>query len=196
MPRYPTTAEDQARRLHAYELYCTSDAQGKRPTFRAIAHQLGVTVQAVQYWCRRDRWQERIAEKNSATSRAIEKRQQDVKVTLRTGILEGVISLRMIAMGGAEVASDDIIKATLALVKIAKDLNALDLIDTPNPKPSGDIGFDDTLKEPCGTGSLMSPEESPIGGAEEEPTSAPTLEADSTTVVESLMSQDQLDSTQ
>ena len=146
MARTPTSAESQARRLRAFELYCTVDSRGKRPTFRGIAHQLGVTVTSVNYWNKRDRWQDRVDTQNQETARAIERRQQDVKAALRDGVLDGIFSLKLIAAGGPDVAADDIIKSTLALVKIAKDLNAMDLLDTPNPTARTDLKFDDTTE--------------------------------------------------
>src|SRR5437899_7548183 len=55
------TREQQALRIRAFEGYLQGHQnQGRKPSFRAIAMALGVTENAVRYWCTKDKWDVKV----------------------------------------------------------------------------------------------------------------------------------------
>ena len=53
--------EQQALRIRAFEGYLQGHQnQGRKPSFRAIAMALGVTENAVRYWCTKDKWDVKV----------------------------------------------------------------------------------------------------------------------------------------
>lgn len=144
MARQKETPEQAARRVRAFELYCTIDAAGERPTIRAIAHSLGVTTTAVRYWRVKDDWDQRLIDRNSEVARAITGVKQNLKALLRNGALEGVRSLIQI-IRNKESAADDKIKAAQAVFKMARDADAIKLDLTDDPAVSTPVEFNDDL---------------------------------------------------
>ncbi len=55
------TREQQSLRVRAFEGYLQGHQnQGRKPSFRAIAMALGVTENAVRYWCTKDKWDVKV----------------------------------------------------------------------------------------------------------------------------------------
>ncbi len=53
--------EQQSLRVRAFEAYLQGHQnQGRKPSFRAIAMALGVTENAVRYWCMKDKWDVKV----------------------------------------------------------------------------------------------------------------------------------------
>lgn len=136
MAREKSSAEGRQRRQTAFALFCTTDAEGKRPTYRSIALKCGVTLNTVHYWRRQDHWEERLEQSLDFIAGVVGEEKGNLKSQLRAGSLEAVMTLRSVVMNG-KANIDDRIKASQALFKIAKDAGAIDLDLVPDPPAAG-----------------------------------------------------------
>lgn len=132
MARAKNTPEDLARRNRGFELFCTIDAKGQRPTIREIAMTLGVTTAAVRYWMKSDSWQERINAVDDSIAKDVKEASQAFKTLLRGGLLRGLERMKMIVLDPKAMAKDQI-DATEAFARIAKQFNAVDMDAAPLP---------------------------------------------------------------
>lgn len=131
-------------------MFCSVDAHGRRPSHRAIAQSLGVTVSSVEYWKRTDQWIKRNEERLDAVTRMVTDQSQNLKALLRAGAMEAVTQLRNTITDGKS-SGDDRLKASIALFKLAKDSNAIDLDlvpDAPSGRQSELTTFNDELPVP------------------------------------------------
>lgn len=144
MAREKQTPEDMARRVRAFEMYCSTDVHGQRPNIRAIALTLGITPQAVTYWKRVDHWDERVSKMDDKVAQDVAESSQALKTLLRGGLIRGLEALKNITLD-PHAKADDVIKATETLAKIAKQFNAVDLDAAPLPKGMG--AFNDSLEK-------------------------------------------------
>lgn len=165
-------------------MFVTVDSKGHRPSMRAMAQALGVTVASIKYWKDTDRWIQRNDQAISAVQTQVTAQFQNMKALLREGAMEAIKELGLI-LKNQKNAPDDRIKASIALFKIAKDANAIDLDlipDLPSKGATDLTQFNDTLPELTDThseeiitwdGKTPSPDSSPTSLDSGEP--SPTL---------------------
>jgi len=142
------TPEVRATRLRGYELYLATDQDGRRRSMRAISMALGVTVGAVQYWKRKDRWEERVADALQERTSAEGASNMALGALLRQSLFEHVGTLN--AMARDKVASaKDRLAAIRELADITIKLKAVDPTDLLADKPKKELPkFKDNLNEP------------------------------------------------
>jgi hypothetical protein len=148
MPKPPQTPEQRALRLRGYELYLTVDSEGRRRSLRSIAMELGVTLATVQYWRKRDRWDERVQQALRAQAASAQAGAKAIGALLRTTLHEHVETLASLARDPTLKPADRI-RAVRELAEIAIKLKAIDPADLAEAnRPAAALSFKDDLDGP------------------------------------------------
>ncbi len=129
---FKSSPENEAKRLRAFELYVSATSDGKRRSLRSISQELGVSLNAVQYWRDTDNWERRIREVMMSAGQAAEMASSHVKMALRKGLLEGIDQLHTIIEKGD---NREKILAFKALVDTSVRLRAVDFGGDEKPLP-------------------------------------------------------------
>jgi|SRR5712691_1914736 len=95
--------EQQALRIRAFEAYLQGHQnQGRKPSFRAIAMALGVTENAVRYWCMKDKWDVKVDALLNEKLVSAAKGTKAVANLLRSNLYENLTVLNRIIRDDAE----------------------------------------------------------------------------------------------
>ena len=154
-----STPETEAKRLRAFELYCTAGLDGKRRSVRSISQELGVALSTAQYWHKTDDWDKKLQKLLKETSATAASVTEAIRARLRKGILEGLEKANDI-IKDAKTKDRDKILALRELTNIAIRLQALDLGGVAASE--GTLEFQDDLT-PHGTPTDPEPEPAPGG---------------------------------
>lgn len=121
----PSTPETEAKRIRAFELYCTAGAEGKKRSVRSIAQELGVALSTAQYWQKQDDWDAKLGKILKETAHTAASVTEAIRARLRKGILDGLEEANKIIKGSGREREK--ILALRELTHIAVRLQALDL---------------------------------------------------------------------
>lgn len=121
----PSTPETEAKRIRAFELYCSAGLEGKRRSVRSIAQELGVALSTAQYWQKHDDWDAKLQKVLKETAHTAATVTEAIRARLRKGILDGLEEANKIIKGDA--TARDKVLALRELTHIAIRLQALDL---------------------------------------------------------------------
>jgi hypothetical protein len=150
-----STPETEAKRIRAFELYCTAGLDGKRRSVRSISQELGVALSTAQYWHKHDDWDRKLQKVLKETASTAASVTEAIRARLRKGILDGLEKANDI-IRDAKTKDRDKILALRELTNIAIRLQALDL--GGNAQTEGTLEFQDDL---------------PINGTEPDPAPQP-----------------------
>lgn len=121
-----STPETEAKRIRAFELYCTAGLEGKRRSVRSISQELGVALSTAQYWQKTDNWDEKLQKVLKETAHTAATVTEAIRARLRKGILDGIDTANQI-IKDPKTRERDRILALRELTHIAIRLQALDL---------------------------------------------------------------------
>jgi hypothetical protein len=121
-----STPETEAKRLRAFELYCSAGLDGKRRSVRSISQELGVALSTAQYWHKNDGWDLKLQKVLQETAHTAASVTEAIRARLRRGILDGLEKANDI-IKDAKTKDRDKILALRELTNIAIRLQALDL---------------------------------------------------------------------
>lgn len=128
----PGEAKD-AERVAAFELYISANLEGKRRSVRSIAQELGISQQTIFRWKKEDDWDVKVNATLSKAAQSAETLSNEVKRRVRLGLLDGLDSLRKIAVSADRDA--DKVAAVVALAKISTMVEAI----TQGASGSGEV---------------------------------------------------------
>jgi hypothetical protein len=138
------TPEQRALRLRGYELWLTTDEEGKRRSMRSVAMALGVTLGTIQYWRRVDKWDERLKKSLGVTTAANERASGALGALLRQSLYEHISTLNdIIRDAGTKVERK--LAAIKELGNLAHKLKAIspaDLMESSGPPKTFDFKDD------------------------------------------------------
>lgn len=189
MPR-PTGKTNFLGRLKAYELY----AAGMRKA--EIAREVNVTRGAVSEWCRKDRWDERLAGGDKRAADAVDfVRGNEVAATiarLRSKLMQRVNELELLCGPGAQphvrlkaieqwiklATSDKLLAESTKAIPTAAPLTLEDDLDGVRVGGHSSDHQGDPADAGVGSGPSRSPVAEPSPGPQDEPSaSAPAIHA-------------------
>lgn len=144
-PELPNAPKD-AERLKAWELYLSSNTEGKPRSLRSIAGTLGLNPATVRRWASVDGWEQKVNAILSQSAQTAEATQNAIKRQVRRGLLDGLGELRRLALGAQKEA--DRVSAVKALVDIAIRIEAVTAAASAGKSESADVAeFNDELPE-------------------------------------------------
>lgn len=152
-----STPETEAKRLRAFELFCTAGLDGKRRSVRSISQELGVALSTAQYWHKNDDWDKKLQKVLKETASTAASVTEAIRARLRKGILDGLEKANDI-IKDTKTKDRDKILALRELTNIAIRLQALDL----GGGGAAETGFDFQDDLPLGT--VTEPESEPAAG--------------------------------
>jgi len=135
---FEITPVNAALRVKAFEMWCATDpATGKRRSVRSIANELGVAGPTAMYWCKKDRWQQRLSDVLNATAS-----DGGVRATLRFSLKDTIVELSRIVKNPKGYTAMERISAAKALADLGSRFHVL---DDELPGKQGVTQFEDEL---------------------------------------------------
>jgi hypothetical protein len=174
MAKFAMTKFQKHKHERAFELYCETDAQGKRRSNVILGGLVGVSASAIAYWKRRDQWDAKILATLDDEINEADLTNRSIKKLLRESLYNHIKSLNhLIAYCKNE---GDKIAAIKAFVHIAKELECLtpDTGAATEPPPAPSFKDDIYAQQPpaqeaqlsegaAGTGASIGSASSPVG---------------------------------